>query len=77
MKIFDFFKTNDQNKTFRAEVVMINGFALNHDKNLQIYFLCVKRQAKYMYNFLKDVESTVVFVFILSLLKEIDTLGRF
>ena len=35
---------------------MTNGFALNHDKNLQIYF-CVKRQAKN--DFLKDVESTV------------------
>ena len=36
---------------------MKNGFALNHDKNLQIYFFCVKRQAKN--DFLKDVESTV------------------
>ena len=36
---------------------MANGFALNHDKNLQIYFVCVKRQAKN--DFLKDVESTV------------------
>ena len=36
---------------------MTNGFALNHDKNLQIYFFCVKRQAKN--DFLKDVESTV------------------
>ena len=36
---------------------MTNGFALIHDKNLQIYF-CVKRQAKN--DFLKDVESTVV-----------------
>ena len=25
---------------------MTNGFALNHDKSLQLYFLCVKRQAK-------------------------------
>ena len=25
---------------------MTNGFALNHDKNLQIYFFFVKRQAK-------------------------------
>ena len=33
------------------------GFALYHDKSLQIYFFCVKRQAKN--NFLKDVESTV------------------
>ena len=35
---------------------MTNGFALNCDKSLQIYF-CVKRQAKI--DFLKDVESTV------------------
>ena len=39
---------------------MTNGFGLNHDKSLQIYFFCVKRQAKN--NFLKDVESIVVFV---------------
>ena len=25
---------------------MTNGFALNHDKSLQIYFVCVKRQRK-------------------------------
>ena len=36
---------------------MTNGFALNCDKSLQIYFFCVKRQAKI--DFLKDVESTV------------------
>ena len=36
---------------------MTNGFALNHDKRLQSYFFCVKRQEKN--NFLKDVESTV------------------
>ena len=35
---------------------MTNGFALNHDKSLQIYF-CVKHQAKN--DFLKYVESTV------------------
>ena len=36
-----------------------NGFALNHDKSLQVSFFCVKRQAKN--DFLKDVafESTV------------------
>ena len=39
---------------------MTNGFALIHDKSLEIYF-CVKRQAKN--DFLKDVESTVVFFF--------------
>ena len=38
---------------------MTNGFALNHDKNLKIYFFCVKRQAKN--DFPKDVESSVVF----------------
>ena len=36
---------------------MTNGFALSHDKKLQISFFCVKRQAKN--DFLKDVESTV------------------
>ena len=37
---------------------MTNGFALNHDKSLQMYFFCVKRQTKN--DFLKDVESTVM-----------------
>ena len=37
-----------------------NGF--NQNKSLQIYFFFVKRQAKN--DFLKDVESTVVPVFI-------------
>ena len=37
---------------------MTNGFALNHDKSLQIYFFCLKRQAKN--EFLKDVKSSVV-----------------
>ena len=50
MEIFDFLKTN---RTFCAP----NGFALNHDKSLQIRFFCAKRQAKK--DFLKDVESTV------------------
>ena len=36
---------------------MTNGFALNHDKSLQIYFFCVKHQAKN--DFLKYVESTM------------------
>ena len=37
---------------------MTSGFALlNYDKSLQIYFFCVKRQAKI--DFLIDVESTV------------------
>ena len=38
---------------------MTNGFASYHDKNLQIYFFCVKRSAKN--DFLEDVESTVGF----------------
>ena len=46
---------------------MANGFALNHDKSLQIYFFCVKRQAKKKKkkkktkknDFLKGVENTV------------------
>ena len=38
---------------------MTNGFALNHDKSLQIYFFCVKCQVKN--DFLKPVESTVTF----------------
>ena len=36
---------------------MTNGFALNHDKSLQIYFFCVQRQANN--DFLKYVESTL------------------
>ena len=36
---------------------MTNGFALNHDKSLQIYFFCVKCQAEN--DFLKDVKSSV------------------
>ena len=36
---------------------MTNGFALNQDRSLEIYFYCVKHQAKN--DFLKDVESTV------------------
>ena len=39
-------------------MVTNNGFALNHDKNLQIYCICVKRQAKN--HFMKDVDSTLV-----------------
>ena len=35
---------------------MTNGFSLNHDKSLQIYF-CVKCQANK--DFLKEVDSTV------------------
>ena len=36
---------------------MANGFALNRDKMLQIYFFWVKGYSK---KFLKDVESRVV-----------------
>ena len=42
---------------FVHKVVTTKGLVLNHDKSLQIYFFCVKRQAKN--DFLKDVESTV------------------
>ena len=31
---------------FCAQVFTTQGFALNHDKLLQIYFFCVNRQAK-------------------------------
>ena len=37
---------------------MTNGFAVNRDKSLQIYFSSVKRQAKN--DSVKDVEGTVV-----------------
>ena len=37
----------------------IHGFALNHDKSLQINFICVKHRAKN--DFQKDVESTVAY----------------
>ena len=47
---------------------MTNGFALNHDKHLQIYFFCVKRQAKN--DFLKDVESIVASFGQLSLIRD-------
>ena len=40
---------------------MTNGFALNHDKSLQIYLFCVQRQAKN--DFPKDVERTVMYLF--------------
>ena len=38
-------------------MVLTNGFTLNHDKSLQIYFFYVKRQAKT--TFQKNVERTV------------------
>ena len=56
-KYLNFKKNSYKNKTFCAQVVTTNGFALNQDKSLQIFFFCVKRQAKN--HFLKDVESTV------------------
>ena len=57
MKIFDILKTDDKSKSFGAQVVTTNDFALNHDKILQIFFFCVKGQAKN--DFPKDVEKTV------------------
>ena len=45
MKLFNFVRPNDKNKTFCVYVVTTNGFALNHEK-MQIYFFCLKRQAK-------------------------------
>ena len=47
----------NRKKTVCALVVTANGFILKLDKSLQIYFFCVKRQAKN--DFLKDVENTV------------------
>ena len=44
-----FLKIYDQNKTF---LVTTNGFELNHDKSLQLYFFYVKHLAKN--NFLKE-----------------------
>ena len=46
MKIFYLLKTHDWNKTFCALVVKTYGFALNHDKGLQIYFFCVSAKQK-------------------------------
>ena len=53
MKIFDFVKIYDQNKTFYAQVVTTNELVLNHGKSLQIS--SVKRLAKN--NFLKELEG--------------------
>ena len=53
------FKNHWLEKKKCAQAVTTNGFALNHNKILHIYFFCVKRQAKN--NFLEDVESTVVY----------------
>ena len=37
---------------------MTNGFVLNHDRSLQIYFFCVKCQAKT--DFLKDETNFLI-----------------
>ena len=37
---------------------MTNSFASSHDKHMQIYFFCIKRQANN--DFLKEVESTAL-----------------
>ena len=66
-KYLIFLKTKNYNNLFFHTT---NGFALNHDKNLQIYYFCVKCQGKN--DFLKDVESTVegdyyvIIIFIIS-----------
>ena len=52
-------------------VFTINGFALNHDKSLQIFLFCVKLQAKKKKkkkkkkknDFLEDFKSTVLSYF--------------
>ena len=49
-------KANDSNKTICAKIDTTNGFTLNHDKTLQMYF-CVKRLA--INDFLKDFESAI------------------
>ena len=59
LKCLIYLKPMSRIKLFCAEVVTTNGFVLNHDKSLKIYFFCVKHQAKN--DFLKDVESTVVY----------------
>ena len=59
-KYLIFLKSMTRIKLFCTLVITTNGFALNHDKSLQIYFFFVKRQTKNY--FLKDVESTVVWV---------------
>ena len=56
MKITEFIKTNKENKNICASVVRTNCFVVNHDKNLLIYFFCVKVPSKKR---LKDVEGRV------------------
>ena len=41
-----FFKTNKYNKNVYVYILTTNGFTLNHIESLQVYFFCVKRQAK-------------------------------
>ena len=48
-------KTVTRIKLFCAYVIKTNGFTLNHNKSLQIYFFCVKCQTKN--DFLKDVKA--------------------
>ena len=54
-----FFKPVTRLKCF---VHTTNGFALNHAKSLQIFFFCVKCQAKN--DFSKDVERRTVLIFV-------------
>ena len=66
MKIFKFLKPMNQVKLLvHNYVVMAIGFALNHDKSLQIYF-CQKqlsercqKQSHAKNDFLKDVKSRI------------------
>ena len=47
VKIFEFLlKPMTRVTLFCAWLVTTNGFAFNLDKSLEIYFFCVKRQAK-------------------------------
>ena len=57
--MFDFLLTDDKNKILNAQVITTNGFALTQEKSLQIYFFCVKHQAKH--DFLKYIKSRVVY----------------
>ena len=46
VKMIDFLNQWLELNLFSAKVVTTNGFALNHDEGLQIYFFCLKRQTK-------------------------------
>ena len=65
-KIFDFLKA-----IARIFEHSTRPFALNHGKKIQLYFSCVKHQAKY--DFLKDVESILYLVLLLTLKLPITT----